>query len=1019
MANIGFDIFWRDHGAARGSRDLGDSFNQTSRSSEKMRDGVKLAAAAAAVAVGLFAKKSIDVASDISESTSKINVVFGKSSKSVLDFAETSATSLGISKRAALEAAGTFGNLFVSLKLPQAEAAKMSTKMLTLAADMASFNNATPAEALEAIRSGLVGETEPLRRFGVNMNDATLRNEALKEGLIKTTKDALSPAVKAQAAYGLMLAQTGTAQGDFAKTSGGLANQQRILAARFEDLQGELGAKLLPVVNKLMDGMLGLLNVISANQKVITPVALSFVFLAGSIWGVNKAALGATKSMAAWNVIMGLVLGQNRSALASYIALQKGVILAAGSAAVVGTAFASVWADERLRQWDMANVSVDRLAKGMDEISGKGRLSGAEIELFQNEMQIFGDKVDTSSEALKEFGWQAHDALDQGWAARIAQIDDMGRGQKDFAERTQKLDQAFTQLVRGGKVDEAQRQFKLYSDSAVEAGVPLSSLQRMFPEYTKAVAESTDKTSKLALSTENLVGSVGAAAIVGATLVTSTNAQTKSLMANSDEILRNNAQLLEHANALLKNRGSENAFEAATDDATQALKDNGRTLDKHTEKGRANRTALDQIASSTLQWRDNAKLAGATQKQQADITEQGRKALERMAGPKGFGLSKKAAHAYAMEILGIPKKVSSTIQLKLLNGIPKTLYGVRVGGGQGSTRGGVTFNARGGPIRGAGSGTSDSIPAMLSHGEHVWTAREVHAAGGHSAVEGMRRAVRGPGFAAGGPVFAAQFGRGEAQIAAGTSSRLADKLLRIAQGAVGYNPSLAGALAFARQQVGKPYIWGGVGPRGYDCSGAMSALLNVVQGRSPYARRGTTGTFPWPGFVSGPGAFSIGSFSGNPGHMAGTINGVNVESSGSVGFHMGRSARGARNGMFDRVAHLRGYAKGGPVIGDAPFDLLDPRGDDYLGDAIRKVFIADRGGMIRPGGIAVNRSGQDERVLSPRQTRQFDRLVRVNGSGGGGSGAVEVTINATGSDIELENKLVRVIENAKRHGRLK
>jgi hypothetical protein len=122
--------------------------------------------------------------------------------------------------------------------------------------------------------------------------------------------------------------------------------------------------------------------------------------------------------------------------------------------------------------------------------------------------------------------------------------------------------------------------------------------------------------------------------------------------------------------------------------------------------------------------------------------------------------------------------------------------------------------------------------------------------------------------------------------------------------------------------------------------------------------------------------------------------------------------------MFNRVAHLRGYAKGGPVIGDAPFDLLNPKGDDYLGEAIRKVFIADRGGIMRHGDVAINRGGGDERVLTARQTRQFDRLVRVNGSGGG-AGGLTVTINATGSDIELENKLVRVIENAKRHGRLK
>jgi hypothetical protein len=945
MVAIGFDVFWRDRGARRGAREVGDEFDRTAVRSDRMRDAVKAGAIGATLAIGLFGKKSVEIASDVAESQSKISVVFGKSAQSVLDFGETSGESLGISKRAALEAAGTFGNLFVSLKLPQAEAAKMSTKMITLAADMASFNNASPEEALEAIRSGLVGETEPLRRFGVNMNDATLRTQALKDGLISNTKEALSPAVKAQAAYGLMLAQTGTAQGDFARTSDGLANQQRILAARFEDLQAKLGEKLLPVVTKVMSGLLGLLEMIIKNQHVIIPMATACTVLAVSIWGVNKAALGATKSLAAWNIIMGLVIGKNTAGIVSMYRVQAAMVAAAGSAGVVAVAFAAVWADEKLRQWDKASVSVERLAKGMEEVKGKGRLSGAEIELFQSKMQLVGNKIDTSSEALKEFGWQAHDALDQGWAARIARIDDMGKGQKTFAERTKSLDGAFADMVRNGNIAGAQKQMELYENAARDAGLPIASLRKMFPQYAAAVAAAKPPVTALTDATKKHTGAVKL----------------------------DSAALLAQAQALLKTRGSHVAFEASVDDASKALKENGRTLDIHTAKGRTNRTALDQIASSTLQWRDAAKEAGASQKRQTQITEQGRAELVRMG--QRFGLSKKAAKEYAREVLGIPKRVSSTISLSLQNGIPRTLYGVRIGGGQGSTRGGITFNAAGGAIRGPGSETSDSIPAMLSHNEHVWTAREVHAAGGHDAVKGMRRAVLG--LAAGGPVFASQFARGEGQLAAGTSSRLGDRLLKVAQSVIGFNANLTGVVNFARAQVGKPYIWGGVGPRGYDCSGAMSALLNVAQGRNPYSRRGTTATFPWPGFVSGPGAFMIGAFRGNPGHMAGTVNGVNVESSGSAGFHMGRSARGARSSMFSRVAHLRGFAKGGPVTGDAPFDLLNPGGDDYLGDAIRRVFLADSGGVMRSGEGSINLSGQNERVLSGRQTRAFDRMIRV------------------------------------------
>jgi hypothetical protein len=195
-----------------------------------------------------FLKGAIDSASDLSESGSKVGVVFGKNRVIVDRFARTAARSMGITEQAALEASGTLGNLFVALKLPQREAAKMSTKMVALASDLASFNNVDPAEALDALRSGLVGETEPLRRFGVNMNDATLHQEALKLGLIKSVKDGLTPAMKAQAAYALILDQTTTAQGDFTRTSGGLANQQRIMAAQWGDLKAKIGTELLPVM---------------------------------------------------------------------------------------------------------------------------------------------------------------------------------------------------------------------------------------------------------------------------------------------------------------------------------------------------------------------------------------------------------------------------------------------------------------------------------------------------------------------------------------------------------------------------------------------------------------------------------------------------------------------------------------------------------------------------------------------------------------------------------------------------
>lgn len=229
------------------------------------KGGALFAAAGGLYGLQAAGRAVIGTATDINESLTKNQVLFGKYAGDVAKFSDSTAKSFGISKKAALEATGTFGNLFVALDIGPKKAAAMSVELTKLAADLASFNNASPEEALEAIRSGLVGETEPLRKFGVNLNDATLRAEALSLGLVKNTKESLDPQTKALAVNALLFKQTEKAQGDFARTSDGLANQQRILKARFSDAAGELGTRLLPVVTKAAQGLNSLADAFSGS----------------------------------------------------------------------------------------------------------------------------------------------------------------------------------------------------------------------------------------------------------------------------------------------------------------------------------------------------------------------------------------------------------------------------------------------------------------------------------------------------------------------------------------------------------------------------------------------------------------------------------------------------------------------------------------------------------------------------------------------------------------------------------
>jgi hypothetical protein len=191
---------------------------------------------------------SVDLASNLGETINKTEVVFGEAADQVLKFGDTSARALGMTKNAALGAAATYGNLLRAMGFTADESANMSTSLVQLAADLASFNNMDPEEVLTKLRAGLTGEAEPLKTLGVNLNQTRIESKALEMGLIKQ-KGQLDAATKAQAAYAIIMEDTALAQGDFARTSDGLANQQRILAAQWENAKTKLGTGLLPLLH--------------------------------------------------------------------------------------------------------------------------------------------------------------------------------------------------------------------------------------------------------------------------------------------------------------------------------------------------------------------------------------------------------------------------------------------------------------------------------------------------------------------------------------------------------------------------------------------------------------------------------------------------------------------------------------------------------------------------------------------------------------------------------------------------
>ena len=219
--------------------------------------------AAVGVAFGVkqlvdFGKSAISAASDLQEVQNVVDTAFGEMAYKMEAFANTALETYGISKTTAKQTASTYMAMATSLGLSADEASDMSLTLTGLTADMASFYNIQQEVADTAIKSVFTGETETLKRYGIVMTEANLSAFALSQGINKSLSE-MTQAEKVQLRYAYVMEQTALAQGDFAKTSDGWANQTRMLSEKWNEFSTIVGNALmqvaLPVLHTLNDVM--------------------------------------------------------------------------------------------------------------------------------------------------------------------------------------------------------------------------------------------------------------------------------------------------------------------------------------------------------------------------------------------------------------------------------------------------------------------------------------------------------------------------------------------------------------------------------------------------------------------------------------------------------------------------------------------------------------------------------------------------------------------------------------------
>lgn len=257
-----------------GLNDITGSIGRLGASLKKL--GGIIAAVFAVKQLVAFSRECIELGSDLAEVQNVVDVTFGKMSGVIEKFSKEAAVQFGLSELAAKQYTSTIGAMYKSMGFTEEAAAGMSIEMTKLAADMASFYNLDADTAFNKIRSGISGETEPLKQLGINLSEANLEEFRLAQG-IETAYKNMDQQNKALLRYNYLLSVTKDAQGDFTRTSGSWANQMKVLHLQFQSIKADLGQgfinlflPILQVINKLLQGLAKLASAFKAFTELIT-----------------------------------------------------------------------------------------------------------------------------------------------------------------------------------------------------------------------------------------------------------------------------------------------------------------------------------------------------------------------------------------------------------------------------------------------------------------------------------------------------------------------------------------------------------------------------------------------------------------------------------------------------------------------------------------------------------------------------------------------------------------------------
>lgn len=538
---------------AAADRELEQVENRIDRVAGGMQAG-----GAAAIGFSLVAGRALvslgSQASDLAEVTSKTSAVFGDQADELEAWAATGARAFGQSRRAALEAASGFGNLFVQLGIGTTQAADMSRSLTELASDFASFHNANPADVIEAQTAAFRGEYDALQRFVPTINAAAVQQRAMAD-TGKANAGALTDQEKALATYALMLDGAGDALGDFDRTSGGAANQQRIFAAELENLQTAIGAGVLPMLTSLISTAADVTGAIGG----MSSGTLSTV---GAIGAVTTAGIGAvgTLSFMAGSVMK--MRDRFRDAEGGLNNFGKAAKLAGVATALAGVAVAIRQIDVEARQ--LADDFGSTVRRSLEDTDGG-------FAEFQDNLANVDRGIQDLSDTIA--GSQAPWDIDRRHQLR------QGRDELEAVrDEYRQLERQVLDLAAAENISTEVAYQRITADRTRRQRVD---------ELATSIGEQAAE-EQVAAEEAEVLASAHEEAADAADEFRRSMEDLSDAIADNAERLRGNTDLVA-------------GYEQAVDDLTETLGENGDTLDLQTESGRDNYRAMRDVADAVVE----------------------------------------------------------------------------------------------------------------------------------------------------------------------------------------------------------------------------------------------------------------------------------------------------------------------------------------------------------------------------------------------------------------------------------